>query len=42
MPDSVTREQGARVVVRWMESNPDRLHEPLALLAIEALRAAWP
>jgi hypothetical protein len=31
-----------RVVVAYIEKRPERMHEPLADLAIEALQQAWP
>jgi Rap1a immunity proteins len=41
-PEGVTRRQVVRVVVRWMEGNPNQLHLPLWAIAQLALRAAWP
>lgn len=34
--------QGPKVVVRFMETHPERLHEPAIILFIDALRSAWP
>jgi hypothetical protein len=31
-----------RVAVHYMEAHPERLHEPIAELFIEALQQAWP
>jgi hypothetical protein len=41
-PPEVTTEQGIRVVVQYIDAQPARLHEDFRLLAIEALRKAWP
>jgi Rap1a immunity proteins len=42
IPEQATGGQVARVVVRYMEQRPNRLHEPFGLLAAEALKDAWP
>ena len=42
IPDSVTRAQAVRVVVRYIETRPQRMHESFLVLADEALRDAWP
>jgi hypothetical protein len=42
VPDETTTEQRVRVVVRYIEAHPARMHEPMPRLAIEALRDAWP
>jgi Rap1a immunity proteins len=36
-----TRED-VRVVVKYIDDQPARLHEPFLTLVLEALRAAWP
>ena len=41
-PNAVTVEQGIRVVVNFLQSNPQRLHEPFGALALAALAKAWP
>jgi hypothetical protein len=41
-PKGVTTQQAARVVVRYAENHPERLHEPLIWLAMQALHDAWP
>src|SRR5262245_8545880 len=41
-PASSNFPQVARIVVKFMEANPQRTHEPLVLLAQEALNKAWP
>jgi len=41
-PDEVPILQLARVVVKWLREHPERLHEPKGVLAIEALRDAFP
>lgn len=42
IPDAVTRDQAVRVVVRYIEARPQRMHESFLPLAREALIAAWP
>jgi Ssp1 endopeptidase immunity protein Rap1a len=34
--------QSAKVILRYLENNPDRLKEPGITIAIEAFRDAWP
>jgi len=34
--------QSAKVLLRYIENNPDRLNEPGITIAIEAFRDAWP
>ena len=34
--------QNIRVVVKYIDDRPARMHESFAALALEALRAAWP
>ena len=41
-PRGVTNDQLARVVVQYIDSQPARLHEPFRVLALEAMRKAWP
>lgn len=41
-PSEVTKRQGVRVVVAYMDRNPAQLHEPFKILANRALREAWP
>jgi hypothetical protein len=41
-PKGATSEQAARVIVSYMQSNPETLHEPFQILAMQALRKAWP
>ena len=41
-PKGSTVNQGLRVVVRYIEARPQRMHESFAFLAIEALHNAWP
>jgi hypothetical protein len=41
-PQGVTREQLVRVVVAYVEARPERMHEDLLGLTIEAFRNAWP
>jgi hypothetical protein len=40
IPDEATNEQMVRVVVRYIEARPERMHEPLSILALDALEAA--
>jgi hypothetical protein len=42
LPPSVTNFQAVRVVVKYIDARPARLHESFKVLAGEALRAAWP
>jgi hypothetical protein len=42
IPSGVTRGQTRRVVVRYIEERPARMHEPFWSLALEAMQAAWP
>jgi Rap1a immunity proteins len=42
VPESATPEQGVRVVIRYIEARPERMHEPFGKLALEALEEAWP
>jgi hypothetical protein len=42
IPDGVTTGQQVRVVIRYLEQRPNRLHEPFKELAVEALANAWP
>jgi hypothetical protein len=42
VPTGVTNVQAMRVVVRYIEARPNRMHEPLAALALEALMNTWP
>jgi hypothetical protein len=42
VPDEVTIQQQARVIVRYIETRPQRMHEPFIFLAMEAQRDAWP
>jgi hypothetical protein len=34
--------QAVAVVIKYIEARPERMHEPFAKLALEALTAAWP
>ncbi len=42
VPQDVTVGQEVRVVVKYIDDRPARLHEDFRDLALEALRAAWP
>jgi Rap1a immunity proteins len=41
-PAGATHQQLDRVIVRYMDQQPERLHEDFRGLAIEALIATWP
>lgn len=41
-PKGHTKEQAARVVVNYMQNNPQLLNEPFRILAMNALSQAWP
>jgi len=41
-PQGSTIVQYLRVVIRFVKQRPNRHHEPFAVLALEALRTAWP
>jgi Ssp1 endopeptidase immunity protein Rap1a len=41
-PDDVVAEQVVRVVVAYVDAVPQRAHEHFLVLALEALRKAWP
>jgi hypothetical protein len=41
-PKGVTSAQAVRVVVSYMQSHPQQLHEPFRILAMTALSQAWP
>ncbi len=42
VPPSSTGAQTARVVVKFLEEHPERMHEDLRTLALEAFHQAWP
>jgi hypothetical protein len=42
VPEGATPEQGVRVVIKYIEARPERMHEPFGKLALEALEQAWP
>jgi Rap1a immunity proteins len=42
MPDNATQGQVIRVIIKFIEARPERMHEPFILLALEAMRNAWP
>jgi hypothetical protein len=41
-PEGVINDQMFRVVVSYIEARPSRMHEDWRVLALEALREAWP
>jgi hypothetical protein len=40
-PEGVTIGQGTRVVLKYLNDNPDKTHSPAENLAVAAFRAAW-
>jgi C4-dicarboxylate transporter len=42
LPEGVNVPQLVRVVLRYIEARPQRMHESFPELALEALRDAWP
>lgn len=42
VPTGVTYEQAIRVVVRYIDERPQRMHEGFGALALEAIYDAWP
>ena len=42
IPNGITTDQKVRVVIEYIDQRPERLNEPFARLAHEALKAAWP
>ena len=42
LPRGLTRAQSLEVVLRYAETHPDRMAEPFTLLALAAIKAAWP
>jgi hypothetical protein len=41
-PAQVTTGQELRVIIAYIEAHPQRMHENFRILAIEAMREAWP
>ena len=41
-PDGSNVEQAIRVVIRYIDRQPERMHESFVELALEAMREAWP
>jgi len=42
LPDGVTQNQTVRVIVRWLEDHPARLHERAIELVVTALKDSFP
>jgi hypothetical protein len=42
IPTNVTNGQAARIVVKFLEDNPDQLHLSQTVLAIQAFKTAFP
>lgn len=41
-PPTASNDQVLRVIVHYLESHPERTHEDISVLALAALREAWP
>jgi hypothetical protein len=41
-PPSASVAQGTRVLVKYMDANPEQLHKTLNVLIVNALQEAWP
>src|SRR2546430_10833567 len=39
---SIASEQGVRIILRYLQTNPERLHQTGSVLALQALREAFP
>jgi hypothetical protein len=42
VPSAATGGQATRIVIAYIDARPERMHEQFSLLALEALRTAWP
>jgi|HubBroStandDraft_1064217.scaffolds.fasta_scaffold168636_2 hypothetical protein len=42
MPAAATNEQALKIVVKYLDDHPERLHEPANILILEALHKAFP
>ena len=42
IPESITNGQGMRIVLKYLQDNPDKLHESEAILVYLAYRKAFP
>jgi hypothetical protein len=40
--NGVTGQQGLKVLIKFLDRYPERLHQPIAVLAIDAFHEAWP
>jgi hypothetical protein len=42
IPNEVNLPQMARVLVKWLRDHPERLHEPISILSMDAFHGAFP
>lgn len=42
VPQRANLGQGVRVVIKYLEANPERLHEDFRILVMDAFKSAWP
>jgi len=42
VPDGVANSELIRVVIKYVEATPERMHKPLHVLALDAFFDAWP
>ena len=42
IPEKARTDEAVRAVVKWLRRHPDKLHGPASVLAITALRSAFP
>jgi Ssp1 endopeptidase immunity protein Rap1a len=42
VPKGVTYAQGTRIVVKYMDANPQDLHIAISVLTVFALKETWP
>ena len=42
MPEGGSNQQAVRIIVSFLKAHPERLHEDVVILSIDALHQAWP